>query len=202
MDLDETMTTSTSSTTPSVLQDIADPDADEGYDDSNLFRDDAAYQVLNSMSHDHRPRTPPANDHLNAAAPGELSPPRSQTRDSEDTSTSHSVTLLNGAHSTGANANISATRSSARIAAAYAATVDANATADDPTNNSDVFPSSTTEAEAGAGAERDDRPGAGWRSKKAQDDMQRAWENIVDRDFSLAEFGDVVLLGKARMNQR
>ena len=46
-----------------------------------------------------------------------------------------------------------------------------------------------------------DQPGMGWKSKKAQEEMQRSWEFIVDRDFSLKDFGDVVLLGKQQRGE-
>lgn len=36
------------------------------------------------------------------------------------------------------------------------------------------------------------KAGQGWKSKKAQEDMQRAWDSVVDKDFSLKEFGDVM----------
>lgn len=38
--------------------------------------------------------------------------------------------------------------------------------------------------------ERDDGPGAGWRNKKAQEEMARAWEFVVDRDWSVRQYGD------------
>ena len=38
----------------------------------------------------------------------------------------------------------------------------------------------------------DGRPGQGWKNKKAQDDMQRSWEAIVDRDYDSSVFGDVL----------
>lgn len=173
MDHDETMTTSTSST-PSALQDIID--ADEGYEDDNLFPDST-----NDITSNNRPQTP-ANDHLNAAAPGELSPPRSQPQP-EGTSQQHTLqSIPNGGH---VAANTSATRSSARVAA-----IDAKfeAQREDP----NAAPSLE---------ERDERSGWGWRNRKAQEEMQRAWDSVVDRDFSLKEFGDVVLQGKAQMGQ-
>ncbi|RMD40373.1 hypothetical protein DV735_g4738, partial [Chaetothyriales sp. CBS 134920] len=82
----------------------------------------------------------PQNDHLNAAAPGELSPPRSQA-------------LQDG-----------------------------------------------TAAGLAANGEHD-MPGAGWKNKKAQEEKHRALEWVVDRDFSLEPFGDVVLLGKQQRGE-
>lgn len=40
----------------------------------------------------------------------------------------------------------------------------------------------TTQAAAGQGAEQ---PIAAWKSKRAQDDYQRAMEHVIDRDFNL-----------------
>lgn len=159
MDLDETMTTSTNST-PS--------EAADAFDDDNLFPD--------SRTSD-RALTP-ANDHLNAAAPGELSPPRSQPRSDE----SVPQVIPNGA---GQQANTSVTRSAAKT------------TAPDAALASETRPDDTAAlSAAGALGEREERPGWGWKNKKAQEEMQRAWESVVDRDFSLKEYGDVVMLGK------
>ncbi|RMZ75692.1 hypothetical protein DV738_g5340, partial [Chaetothyriales sp. CBS 135597] len=47
----------------------------------------------------------------------------------------------------------------------------------------------------------DDVPGAGWKNKKAQEEKHRALEWLVDRDFSLEAFGDVVLLGKQQRGE-
>jgi hypothetical protein len=49
--------------------------------------------------------------------------------------------------------------------------------------------------------QRDETPGYGWKDKNAQAEMQRAWESVVDRDFSLKEYGDVMMLGKAQIAQ-
>lgn len=38
--------------------------------------------------------------------------------------------------------------------------------------------------------ERDDGPGAGWKNKKAQEEMARAWEFVVDRDWNVRQYGD------------
>ncbi len=45
------------------------------------------------------------------------------------------------------------------------------------------------EATDGAG---DGKPGSGWKSKRAQEEYHRAMDSIVDRDFNLREFGDVL----------
>jgi len=169
MDLDDTMTTSTSSS-PSANPDQGD--ADDTYEDDNLFPESR------SGGMNDRPRTP-ANNHLNATAPGELSPPRSQTQ-GEDTAQQGAVP--NGGHTA---ANISATRSAARSMGSMEAAFEAQ--------KEEVAPF------AQAPNERDDRPGWGWKNKKAQEEMQRAWDNVVDRDFTLKEYGDVVMLRKAQL---
>jgi len=166
---DETMTTSTSST-PSDL-------ADEGFEeDNNLFPEDSA-----TLSN--RPHTP-ANDHLNAAAPGELSPPRSQHNQSEDLTSNQQT-----ASTSETMANGSTTRSSARLANQQPKFGGHSGQGNGDTS---AFPTL-------GGSERDmDKPGYGWKNKKAQEEMQRAWDNIVDKDFSLKEFGDVMMQGKAQ----
>ncbi|KIV88587.1 hypothetical protein PV10_08257 [Exophiala mesophila] len=155
MDPDETMTSSTESS-PS----LPGPSRDVG----DLDEDDSLFPVED-------PQTP-ANNHLNAAAPGELSPPRSQPQSDDSIP---QVTVPNGNNP---QANMTATRQSAR-----------------PQNTNQV--SQEPREEPGASGERDERPGWGWSNKKAQEEMQRAWDNIVDRDFSLTEYGDVVLLRNA-----
>lgn len=190
MDLDESMTTSTSST-PSALQDIADND--ESFEDDDLFPEptNGGGGITNNSNH---PQTPPANDHLNAAAPGELSPPRSQPRPQSDeggqqpTRGAGTGSIPNGGHGP-AIANIAATRSAARP------------TATTTTEQREELETNAVE-QLLTGNDREERPGWGWKSKKAQEEMQRAWDNITDRDFSLKEYGDVVMLGKAQLAQQ
>ncbi|OQU98371.1 hypothetical protein CLAIMM_04167 [Cladophialophora immunda] len=166
------MTTSTSSS-PSALHDTID--IDEGFEDDSLYPEDMNNDNDGDNSQSDRPHTP-ANDHLNAAAPGELSPPRSQRQSQiEDLQQPASQAMANG----------TATRSSARVAAMQS--------------------KSEAEGQAQVASTTDDRDGRGkpgwaWRNKKAQEERQRAWENIVDRDFSLKEFGDVMLQGKAQVS--
>ncbi|OAL36956.1 hypothetical protein AYO20_03725 [Fonsecaea nubica] len=167
------MTTSTSST-PSALQDTID--ADEGFEDDSLFPEDTNNDNDQDPAHSlsERPHTP-ANDHLNAAAPGELSPPRSQRQSQTETLQQPiSQAMSNG----------TANRSSARVAAMQTK-AEAEGEGQGP-------------ATASAADDREGRgkPGWTWRNKKAQEERQRAWDNIVDRDFSLKEFGDVMLQGK------
>ena len=134
------------STTPSSN---GGPAADNDFEDDNLFpgSNNPSTTVV-------RPQTP-QNDHLNAAAPGELSPPRSQPQDTRPATNGH-----------------------------YAA--------------DDMAMSGAEMVEQ----KQEDVPGAGWKSKKAQEEMQRAWEYVVDRDFSLKEFGDVVMAGKQQRGEQ
>jgi hypothetical protein len=168
-DADETMTTSTSST-PSQLQDTTVTD--------DIVESDLPHQHPGDSN---RALTP-ANDHLNAAAPGELSPPRSQPSQAESTT----ALLPNPTTTSAAMANGAATRSSARLA-----NTQSNSRG---TGDTGAFPALGV-------SEKDiaNMPGGGWKNKKAQEDMHRAWDNIVDRDFSLKEYGDVMMQGKAQM---
>jgi hypothetical protein len=137
MDADDSMT----STTPSS--------GDAALDDDSLF---PGSKNPPSTGTSVRPQTP-QNDHLNAAAPGELSPPRSQTHEPRSSS------FTNGTYA-------------------------------------DVIGTSSTGPAAAADKPITDQPGMGWKNKKAQEEMQRAWEFVVDRDFTLREFGDVIMQGK------
>ncbi len=143
MEADDSM----ASTTPSSN---SNPAPDNEFEDDNLFPG-ASNPSSTSII---RPQTP-QNDHLNAAAPGELSPPRSQTQDTQP--------ATNGS---------------------YAA--------------DDMNMGATDQVEQ----KQEDKPGAGWKSKKAQEEMHRAWDYVVDKDFNLKEFGDVILLGKQQRGER
>lgn len=186
------MTTSTSST-PSALQDIAE--TDDAYDeDEDLFPETANNHL----------RTPPDNDHLNATAPGELSPPRSQPPTQIDESnatagvggaTTNSSVPNGGAQgNAGVGANTSAARTGPTTRSTTIAAAAGNGTAAASRETTLDIPSQLLDDQ-----DQDQRPGWAWKNKKAQEEMQRAWENITDRDFSLKEYGDVVMLGKARM---
>lgn len=145
MDVDE----GAQSTTPSSNE------AGQGeFEDDNLFP--GSSNVANTSAI--RPRTP-QNDHLNAAAPGELSPPRSQPPPERQSTTNvdHSFEF-DGASS-----------------------MDLGGTENKPSGN--------------------DKPGAGYKNKKAQEESQRAWEHIVDRDFSPREYGDVFMIGKQQRGE-
>lgn len=149
MDNDESMlSTPSSHQEDDTLFDNDDQLHDEN-DDENLFP--GAMHDGNSSAY--VPAMTPANDHLNAAAPGELSPPRSQS-------------LSRGT-------NIPTTWD------------DLVPDADGPETDEGLSVKRTSEKE---------QVGA-WKSKKAQDEMRRAWDFVVDKDFSLKEYGDV-LAGK------
>ncbi|CEO60123.1 hypothetical protein PMG11_04763 [Penicillium brasilianum] len=47
-----------------------------------------------------------------------------------------------------------------------------------------------TEAEASLLGKGPEPPVASWQTKRAQDEYQRALEQVVDKDFNLNEFGD------------
>ena len=117
-------------------------------EDTDLFPDADTGKTANTG----RPLTP-QNNHLNAAAPGELSPPQSQ-------STSQ---------------------------AAAPGGVTANGTADGVER---FFAESDTML--GAAQPVEGAPGAGWKSKRAQEEYHRAMESVVDGDFSLKQFGDIL----------
>ena len=142
MDPDDSM----ASTTPSS--------GDAALDDDAMFPG----SKKSNSSAPIRPQTP-QNDHLNASAPGELSPPRSQTNDMRSSFT-NGTSLIDE-------------------------------------------PIVTTSRSINVGSEKavTDQPGMGWKNKKAQEEMNRSWEFVVDKDFSLKEFGDVVMQGKQQRGE-
>ncbi|EXJ85272.1 hypothetical protein A1O3_05947 [Capronia epimyces CBS 606.96] len=194
MDLDETMTTSTSSTS-SILQDNAEVEG--SLDGDNLSPEAGGGVGVGIIDH---PQTPPTHNPISAAAPGELSPPQSQPHSQSDEgsapttrATAAASSAPKGGHGHGhghdhprVGANIAAARAAARST---------------PTAGPDAQRDEAAASQP-PGNERDERPGWGWKSKKAQDEMQRAWDNIVDRDFSLKEYGDVVMRGKEQLAQQ
>lgn len=132
---------------------------DDTYDEDNLFPE------TSGTNNSYIPAQVPQNDHLNAAAPGELSPPRSSTN-------TQSQSQTNGF-------------SSAPLAE------DSNDISED-----DEAIDMKSERLRGVGGEQS-KPGAGWKNKKTQEEMQRSWDNIVDRDFDIRQFGDP-LAGKQK----
>lgn len=129
----------------------------EGEGDTDLFPES---NTINDPTVNLTSGQMPQNDHLNATAPGELSPPRSQgTEHSGDAE--EAVRNVNG-----------------------------HATTSGRTGNNEEMAGLNLEAQA--------KPGAGWKTKRAQEEYQRAWEGIQDKDFDLSEFGDVM----AKPNQQ
>lgn len=155
-----------------------------GMDDDDLFPEPGSNQFHNHPQHlqqqqyqepPHsansstfvRPRTP-QNDHLNAAVAGELSPPRSHSHlhSQSGFELEHPHQHQQRHHGDLSRRGGSSGEGGRRTGGAEAAgtgTGDPNA-----------------------------KPGSGWRNKRAEEEMQRAWENVVDRDFSLKEYGDVM----------
>jgi len=136
---------------------------DDTYDEDNLFPSETA-------TTSYIPAETPLNDHLNAAAPGELSPPRSDAN-------TQGQSQMNGF-------------STAPLA------VDSNDISEDD-EAIDMKGEGSRTAGRTTGSEEKNRPGAGWKNKKAQEDMQRSWDFIVDRDFDVRQFGDP-LAGKQK----
>ncbi|KKY27024.1 hypothetical protein UCRPC4_g01319 [Phaeomoniella chlamydospora] len=110
--------------------------------------------------------TTPMNGHLNAQAPGELSPPRSG-----DAQPSRLIAQ-------------SITDPSADM-------IDEDI--EDAQYDSPVEGGLRDRRTANGEGEGGYIPGSGWNNKKAQDEFHRALENVVDQDFSVAEFGDPLL---------
>lgn len=111
----------------------------------------------------------PQNDHLNAAAPGELSPPRSQSISTPSAHTNGFSSAVPRGIMDGGD-------------------VDPNTDEDEGIEMKDD--GRTLRDKFGADKQK---PGAGWKNKKAQEQMQAAWEHLVDKDFDIRQFGDVIL---------
>lgn len=168
--MDETMTTSTSSSSSS-------PPAPSQPDNNN---DDDLFPQTSASAPNAAPRTPnpPPNEHLNASAPGELSPPRSQGHANDD----QQPIFNNGANT-----------SSRRLRSGVGSST--NGTGNRIPGITSVANATTTSGTASFVEDsREEGPGWGWKNKKAQEEMSRAWDNVVDRDFSLKEYGDIMML--------
>jgi hypothetical protein len=131
---------------------------DEHDSDHNLYNDDEEDQDLFPSSE--HPSTP-KNNHLNATAPGELSPPQSQsTSQPVATGTEHTIGSGGiGDEGIDAYSNVNG--------------IDGAGEMEEQQNGKTYV------------------PGAGWKTRKAQEDYQRAEQILVDRDFNLREFGDL-----------
>jgi len=138
-------------------------------EDTDLFPEETTDMTNTHPTNIGRPLTP-QNNHLNALAPGELSPPRSQSQVQSQLPIQppprNTTTDEQDWESTMANGNSRQTyyqEGSAR----------------------DV-----------PDAVGDGKPGSGWKSKRAQEEYHRAMDSIVDRDFNLREFGDILAVEK------
>ncbi|ERF71682.1 hypothetical protein EPUS_08995 [Endocarpon pusillum Z07020] len=138
---------------------------DEHDSDQNLYNEDEDQDLFPSSD---RPSTP-KNNHLNATAPGELSPPQSQST-SQRVATEPDESVEMGGMGNGDGAG-----------------------AFDSVNVSVNGTDGAGEMMGGQqnGNDKQYVPGSGWKNRKAQEDYQRAAETLVDRDFSLREFGDL-----------
>jgi hypothetical protein len=118
----------------------------------------------NAIANTGRPLTP-QNNHLNALAPGELSPPRSESQ-SQTQALNQQSSVVDSGHMM-ANGN-----GDGNSRQAWATEGMSRDNRDDPVV--------------------DGKPGNGWKSKRAQEEYHRAMDSVIDRDFSLREFGDVL----------
>lgn len=138
----------------STPSDEADHDSDR-----DLYNDDEDQDLFPSSD---RPATP-KNNHLNATAPGELSPPQSQSTSQQRTDTgAEDMVEMGGTGENGAT--------------------------DYDNNLHGINGSGDMD---GQGNGQPYVPGSGYKNKKASEEYQRASELLVDRDFSLREFGDL-----------
>lgn len=143
------------------------------------------------------PQTPPHNS-LNAAAPGELSPPRSQHASSTGNAAGGAAT--NGTTSMNALQSNAPAFMSNGLSTSFHNSESFSGGIGGGNNGGAGDLMGSYGAAGGYGPQQqeggtNDGPGA-WKSKKAQDEMQRAWEMVADKDWSAREFGDVILRGK------
>lgn len=137
---------------------ISTPSDYEGHgSDHNLENEDEDHDLFPSSD---RPSTP-KNNHLNATAPGELSPPQSQSTSQQAGVVTNDTVEMSG-----------------MVEEAYFASHNMNG----------MDGTGETNEQLNGGRYI---PGMGWKTKKANDEYQRAAETLVDRDFSLREFGDL-----------
>jgi hypothetical protein len=128
---------------------------------SNTAGNDTASTSSASAADNTQPHTPPNND-LNAAALGELSPPRSQGEHTVAAAAANGESLFSMGQQ---NGHVTTGKGKEQA---------------------------MTEVIGGPGQWQ---PGE-WKSKKSQEEMARAWESVVDRDWDPRQFGDVVLKGR------
>lgn len=145
--------------------------ADEHDSDQNLYNDnddDDDEEDQDLFPSSDQPSTP-KNNHLNATAPGELSPPQSQSTSQRVEADADESVEMGGMGDDGAD--------------------DAYNIANMDVNGTDGAGEMKGGQQNGNGNEY--VPGWGWKNRKAQEEYQRAAETLVDRDFSLREFGDL-----------
>lgn len=138
---------------------LSTPSNEEEHDsDQNLYNEEEDQELFPSSD---RPSTP-KNNHLNATAPGELSPPQSKSTTQRVTTGADDTVEMGGMGN------------------------DGEATFNNVVNGIDGVGGMNGQ-QSGTGYV----PGIGWKTKKANEEYQRAAETLVDRDFSLREFGDL-----------
>jgi len=142
-------------------------DSDQNPSNDNDDDDDEDQDLFPSSD---QPSTP-KNNHLNAAAPGELSPPQSQSTSQQVQTEADESVKMSGMGDDEAEDAYDNTN------------VDAHGT---------DGPGEMVEGQQnGSGMNTQYAPGMGWKNRKAQEEYQRAAETLVHRDFSLKEFGDL-----------
>jgi hypothetical protein len=151
-----------------MLSSPSNPDEhDSDHVPSNDNDDDEDQDLFPSSD---RPSTP-RNNHLNAAAPGELSPPQSQTTSQQIQTEADESVKMSGMGDDEAE--------------------DAYDNTNVDTHRADGAGEVVAGQQNGSGMNTQYAPGMGWKNRKAQEEYQRAAETLVHRDFSLKEFGDL-----------
>lgn len=154
--------------------------------DTDLFPEETAHITNpgnnnNNTTNIGRPLTP-QNNHLNALAPGELSPPRSQSQSQPEPQPTNTTTTTGNS-----NSNNSFTEP-----AEHDGFGSSSAMANGGNGRKSLFAEGGRHDATDGGGAGDGKPGSGWKSKRAQEEYHRAMDGLVDRDFSLREFGDIL----------
>src|ERR1700677_3736836 len=119
---------------------------------SSFDGEDETEQDLFPNSESNEAANPSPQNHLNANAPGELSPPRSQGSEEPDVLPASEM--------------------------------------NEETNGNGYAMEEGRQTQAQGPA----KPGSGWNNKRATEEYQRAWDTVLDKDFNLREFGDVMAM--------
>ena len=119
------------------------------------------------------PQTPPRNDHLNAAAPGELSPPRSQGNPTATT---------NGGAATNGHPTVGDVQDNTQSGTAIGGSNNTAQVAVTGTGFDNVL---------GNANGSNWQPGE-WRSKKNVEETARAWDYVVEPNWNANQYGDVM----------